>query len=365
MNIGRATPADTLIRMHSDAVQSCGCEILEAFPAPYHNTTVTIEAHMRRASTRMLFAILLAASAAFGVARSAGACEIPAPVETIDPPGYYDDATGYARAVKPMRDFIARLNTSAGKGDWSCALGLLESWAKTDALMGHIYGYQGYYERSWAGTDFAMVILRMPRDFRDGNRARFEVIDPWLERIAVATRDSEAINHLHNNLVYWAGLNLIAIGTVTGNASLVDSGLLRVREGIRDIGPDGALAREVKRGNRALHYHTFALIPLVFAAELVWGRNIDLYQENGSAIERLANLVIEAVGDPASFTKITPVKQDLFPWTFQDELCWMEPYYARFRDRPLPALIAPRRPFSEWRLGGNVTAAWGVPLQAR
>ncbi|HEX7913928.1 MAG TPA: alginate lyase family protein [Paraburkholderia sp.] len=268
---------------------------------------------MHRASVRVLFVVLLAASAAFGFGRSAHACAVPDPVGTIDPPGYYDDAAGYARAVKPMRDFVARLNTSAAKGDWSCALDLLESWAKADALMGHISGYQGYYERSWAGTDFAMIILRMPPEFREANQARFNAVDLWLERIAIATRDSEAINHLHNNLVYWAGLDLIAIGSATGNASLVDSGLLRVREGIRDIGPDGALAREVKRGNRALHYHTFALIPLVFAAELVRQRNIDLYRENDRAIGRLANLVTEAVEDPASFAKITPAKQELFP----------------------------------------------------
>ena len=92
---------------------------------------------MHRASVRVLFVILLAASIVFGFGRSADACEVPAPVGTIDPPGYYDDATGYARAVKPMRDFVARLNTSAAKGDWSCALDLLESWAKADALMGH------------------------------------------------------------------------------------------------------------------------------------------------------------------------------------------------------------------------------------
>ncbi|VWD12490.1 poly(beta-D-mannuronate) lyase [Burkholderia lata] len=317
---------------------------------------------MRRLSTRPLSAALLVAGALFAAVSPARACDIPAAVTTIDPPGYYDDATGYARAVKPMRDFIARLNASADNGDWSCVASLLESWARADALMGPITGYQGYYERSWAGTDFAMVILRMPRDVRDANRARFDAIDPWLERIAIATRDAEAINHLHNNLVYWAGLDLIAIGTVTGNASLVDSGLLRVREGIRDIGPDGALAREVKRGNRALHYHTFALLPLVFAAELVQRRHIDLYRENDGAIGRLAKLVINAVNDPASFTAITPVRQDLFPWTFRDELSWVEPYYARFHDARLPAIIAPRRPFTEWRLGGNVTAAWGVPL---
>lgn len=149
---------------------------------------------------------------------------------------------------------------------------------------------------------------------------------------------------------------------VSGRPDLIDSGLLRVREGIRDIREDGSLEREVKRGNRALHYHTFALIPLVFAAELAHERGIDLYGENNRAIGRLANLVIEAVRDPATFSRITPVKQELFPWTFHDELAWMEPYYARTRDARLPALIAPRRPFMEWRLGGNVSEAWGVAL---
>ena len=317
---------------------------------------------MRALLGQLFSAVFLIGTAAFGLAHPASACELPPPVSTIDPPGFYDDAAAYAQAVKPMRDFVSRLNKSADQNDWSCALALLESWAKADALMGHISGYQGYYERSWAGTDFAMVILRMPPDFAARNATAFDAIDPWLERLAVATRNAEAINHLHNNLVYWAGLDLIAIGTVTRNESLIDSGLLRIRQGIHDIGPDGALQREVKRGERALHYHTFALIPLVFAAELVQQRNIDLYRENNGAIGRLANLVIDAVENPSTFTRITPIKQVLFPWTFQDELCWMEPYFRRFHDPRLPALIAARRPLSEWRLGGNVTAAWGVPL---
>jgi poly(beta-D-mannuronate) lyase len=308
---------------------------------------------------RILVGCLLAAGFA---GNAANACDIPAPLKSIDPPGFYDDAAGYANAVKPMRAFIAQVNKSAEAGQWSCTLDLLTAWARANALMGPITGYQGYYERSWAGTDFAMVILRMPAEVKAANADKFAVINPWLERIAIATRDSNAINHLHNNLVYWAGLNLVAIGTVTDQPNLIDSGLIRAREGIRDIGPNGALEREVKRGNRALHYHTFALLPLVFTAELVQRRHIDLYQENDHAIGRLANLVINAVRDPASFAKITPIKQELFPWTFQDELSWMEPYYAHTKDARLPALIAPRRPFNEWRLGGDVTSAWGVPL---
>jgi len=312
---------------------------------------------------RILLAPVFLASAVSMVSPNAAACEVPAPLKSIDPPGFYDDAAGYAQAVQPMRGFIAKLNKAAEAGDWSCALDLLHGWAGADALMGPISGYQGYYERSWAGTDFAMVLLRMPPAVKAANGNKLAVIDPWLQRIAIATRDANAINHLHNNLVYWAGLNLVAIGTVTNQPNLIDSGLIRAREGIRDIGPHGELEREVKRGNRALHYHTFALLPLVFTAELVQRRGIDLYKENDHAITRLANLVIDAVRDPNSFEKITPIKQDFFPWTFQDELAWMEPYYARIHDSRLPALIAPRRPFSEWRLGGNVTAVWGVPLR--
>ena len=318
---------------------------------------------MYRRTVRIFAVFLLQTSLLLFAVHAAAACEVPPPLKSIDPPGFYDDAPGYAEAVKPMRNFVAKLNKAADAGDWSCAVDLLEHWAKADALMGPIAGYQGHYERSWAGTDFAMVILRMPADFKRAKVGRFEVVNRWLERIAISTRDSEAINHLHNNLVYWAGLNLVAIGTVTQRPDLFDSGLIREREGIRDIGPNGALEREVRRGERALHYHTFALLPLVFTAELVQRRNIDLYKENDHAIARLANLVIEAVLEPASFARITPIKQKLFPWTLQDELAWVEPYFARSKDARLSALIAPRRPFNEWRLGGDVTAAWGVSLK--
>jgi poly(beta-D-mannuronate) lyase len=306
--------------------------------------------------------VLLALSVFFGSGRIARACDVPTPVKSIDPPGFYDEAAGYDKAVKPMRGFISQLNHAADTNQWSCTLDLLEGWAKADALMGPISGYQGYYERSWAGTDFALVLLRVPPEVKNANAKRLPVIYSWLGHIAVATRDSDAINHLHNNLVYWAGLNLVAIGTVAHRRDLIDAGLARAREGIHDIGPDGALEREVKRGDRALHYHTFALIPLVFTAQLALQRNVDLYKENNHAIGRLANLVINGVISPASFAKITPIKQNLFPWTFRDELSWMEPYYAHTKDPRLPKLIASRRPFSEWRLGGNVTASWGVPL---
>lgn len=118
----------------------------------------------------------------------------------------------------------------------------------------------------------------------------------------------------------------------------------------------------MKRGDLALHYHDFALLPLVFTAELAQRRGVDLYRENQGAIGRLADLVIRGVQDVSTFTEVSPIPQKLFPWTFQDELAWAEPYYARTRDTRLAAILAARRPISEWRLGGDVTAGWGVAL---
>ncbi|QCP52500.1 hypothetical protein FAZ95_25370 [Trinickia violacea] len=100
------------------------------------------------------------------------------------------------------------------------------------------------------------------------------------------------------------------------------------------------------------------LLPLVFTAELARARGVDLYDENHGAIKRLANVLIEAVQNPDSFSAYSATPQKLFPWTFESDLAWMEPYYARFHDPRLPALMATRRPFINLRLGGNVTAAW-------
>lgn len=294
---------------------------------------------------------------------AAMACDVPPPIAVIDVPGFYDDPAGYGRAIAPLHAFIARVNKASDAGDVSCVSDLLGQWARADALMAPIGGYQGYFERSWAGTDFALVLLRILRSGRP-MPAAMPAITPWLVRIAAATRDADAINHLHNNLVYWAGLNLASIGTLAGRPDLVDAGIARAREGIRDIQPDGTLVRELKRGERALHYHNFSLMPLVFTAELARPRGVDLYAENDGALRRLADLVIRAVIDESSFSAYLPTPQRLFPWTFTSDLAWLEPYSLHVHDPRLPALMASRRPFVNLRLGGNVTAAWTQPAGA-
>ncbi|MGN1289360.1 MAG: alginate lyase family protein [Bradyrhizobium sp.] len=292
---------------------------------------------------------------------AARTCEAPPALTSIDPPGFYQDASGYAEAIKPLHAFIAQVNKAADERDLDCVMDLLASWARGSALLTIGANYQGDFERSWAGTDFALALLRFSATSIKADQ-RFQQIKPWLIRIAEETRDADRINHLGNNLVYWAGLDLMSIGTLTDRGDLVDAGISRARQGIRDIGPHGELERELKRGERALHYHNFALTPLVFCAELANRRKIDLYAENNGAIHRLAAVIVRAVKDERSFGALTQVPQQLFPWTFQGDLAWMEPYYARFHNPDLPAILRARRPLNNPRLGGNVTATWGAAL---
>ncbi|NEU97264.1 alginate lyase family protein [Bradyrhizobium uaiense] len=292
---------------------------------------------------------------------SARTCEAPPALTSVDPPGFYQNASGYAEAIKPLHAFIAQVNKAADERDPDCVMDLLAGWARGNALLTIGANYQGDFERSWAGTDFALALLRFPAASTKADH-RFQQIKPWLIRIAEETRDADRINHLGNNLVYWAGLDLMSIGTLTDRDDLVEAGLSWARQGIRDIGAHGELERELKRGERALHYHNFALTPLVFCAELASRRKIDLYAENNGAIHRLAAVIVRAVKDERSFSALSQVPQQLFPWTFQGDLAWMEPYYARFHDPDLLPLLRARRPLNNPRLGGNVTAAWGAPL---
>jgi hypothetical protein len=105
-----------------------------------------------------------------------------------------------------MRGFISQLNRSADAGEWSCVLDLLEVWARADALMGAIAGYQGYYERSWAGTDFALAIRC------DGELHVLFFLGLWdvLTRRLLSSSSSNPARHGCNRAVDPAGLGGIS-----------------------------------------------------------------------------------------------------------------------------------------------------------
>jgi poly(beta-D-mannuronate) lyase len=306
---------------------------------------------------------------------------IPPPIRDLLGVSYYTDANHSVadpvskgknqEAFAPLRAFVAQVTDLADGWMESRparpayavrALDLLAGWARAGALLGSA-NRQGEYERAWTLGGLALAYLRV-RDAPGLDRAARADVESWLVKLAEAVRPS--YGHADrassaNNHATWAGLAVGAVGAATQRRALYDWGLGQARIAIAQIRPDGFLPLELERRALALHYHLFALAPLVMLAELASANGVDLYKEGNGAIRRLADRVIEGLSDPAAFVSAAGSAQEIQRPPRAPDLAWAEPYYARFHDRRLGPLLAAARPLHDDRLGGDLTLAFGVP----
>jgi poly(beta-D-mannuronate) lyase len=113
-----------------------------------------------------------------------------------------------------------------------------------------------------------------------------------------------------NNHLYWAGVQLAATAAVTGNHKDLDWAIKAYRNGIGQIAADRTLPLEMSRGERALHYHLYALAPLVLIAEFGEDNGIPLYVENDHALRRLEKTSVAGLGGAQLFAQRTGIAQE-------------------------------------------------------
>jgi poly(beta-D-mannuronate) lyase len=286
-------------------------------------------------------------------------------------------------ALRPLRAFVKEVTRLAD--GWmvsrpadaryaALAAGALARWATAGALLGAA-NQQGAYEREWTLGSLALAYLKI-RDAPSADaavRANRPSIEGWLCAVARTVEppyERPGKTSSRNNHAYWTGLAVSAAGIACQDRALFDWGIARARIGIAQVGGDGTLPLELARGRRALHYHVFALAPLVMLAELAAANGVALHDENDHALRRLADRVIAGFADPSSFERLTgfPQEQVTTPPRGAD-LAWAEPWEARFPDAQLAAWLATARPVVDVRLGGDLTAAFaptaGSPYTAR
>jgi len=306
---------------------------------------------------------------------------IPRPIGDLLGVSYYTDAHHSVadpvskeknqEAFAPLRTFVRQvtdlgdrwMESRPAKPAYAVrALELLAVWARAGALLGAT-NQQGEYEREWTLGSLALAYLRL-RDAPGLDRAAGNDVESWLVKIAEVVRTSygrAGRASSANNHAYWVGLAVAAAGAAAQDRALFDWGLSRARIGIAQIRPDGFLPLELERRGLALHYHLFALAPLVMLAELAGANGVALYKEGDGAIRRLADRVIEGLGDPAAFVAAAGTAQEVKRPPRGPDLAWAEAYYARFHDRRLVPLLEAARPLRDDRLGGDLTLAFGVP----
>jgi len=268
----------------------------------------------------------------------------------------------YSRAAGPVKEAGKQIvkasdefRRTGSKAAARCVVDRTYSLAQADSFTGKMSSQQAYYVQGWIGGAIAIAYLKV-RDSAGVAPQQAEAIGTWLKRIGVATQSfydpRNAKGEAQNNHDYWAGVELAAIGIVTNDRAAFNWGIHTYRVGVDMIRPDGTLPLEMERGVRALHYHLYALAPLVMLAELGETNGMDLYAYDGGAIHRLVKACVLGLADPAPFAKATGVKQETDAVPNGDQIGWAPPYVRRFPDATLSRYVANAPNLSVFYLGG-------------
>ena len=151
-----------------------------------------------------------------------------------------------------------------------------------------------------------------------------------------------------------AGFSIAAAGIAADDRQLFRWGMDSYKHGVSQIRDDGTLPLEMARGQRALHYHLYALAPLVFLAEFGEANGLELYAEHDYAIRRLVAVCVQGLQDPSFFQKRTGIPQVTTPGIQAGDIGWAQAWLRHFPDPEIAKLLAQ----APWL---NYTAWGGLP----
>jgi poly(beta-D-mannuronate) lyase len=242
-----------------------------------------------------------------------------------------------------------------------CALNWLGTWAQADALESSDFNHTGKSMRKWALGSMSAAYLQLK--FAQGqplaaHQQQAQQIEAWFSKLGdmVVSDWNNLPLEKTNNHSYWAAWSVMATAVVTNRRDLFDWAVKEYKIGAGQIDADGFLPNELKRKQRALAYHNYALPPLAMIASFAQANGVDLRPENNGALKRLGDRVLAGSKDPDTFKSKNGDKQDMTDLKVESKWAWLEPYCALYTCNP-DVLERKRegQPFKTFRLGGDLT----------
>ncbi len=245
-----------------------------------------------------------------------------------------------------------------------CTLNWLTAWAKADALMSKDFNHTGKSMRKWALGSMASAYVRLK--FSESrplanHQEQAQLIEGWFSKVAdqvVSDWDNLPLKKI-NNHSYWAAWSVMATAVATNRRDLFDWAVKEYKVGANQIDAEGFLPNELKRKQRALAYHNYALPPLAMIASFAQVNGVDLRQENNGALKRLGDQVLAGVKDPEIFEDKNGNEQDMKDLKIDSKFAWLEPFCSLYT---CPEDVLERKhemqPFKTFRLGGDLTKVY-------
>jgi poly(beta-D-mannuronate) lyase len=238
-----------------------------------------------------------------------------------------------------------------------CVYSLLAAAAKAEAWTDKMPSFQDVYLQNWELSGVSLSYLKV-RQSKVGTLEQDAAIQRWFRMLSGRVREYFDVQIGHpgsdgwNNHLYWAGLSVAAAGIANNDTEGFNWGIAAYHRGLDAILPDGSLAAEMNRGQMALHYHLYAVGPLIMLAELGEVNGIDSYAEDNGAIHRLVKFCVAGLEDPTLFERRTGVPQVVLKPLAGLEIGWAVPYVHRFPDQQISSLIATAQWTRFWQWGG-------------
>lgn len=289
--------------------------------------------------------------------------------------GFYSDSKSsiidpekwkaYAASSGPYKELGNRIvaaadayRTTGSRDAVKCALSQMEAATKDGVLTGRMSSNQAYYVQGWVIGAISISYLKV-RNSGLITHGQERTILNWIQKVVSQSQNyfdqhsKAGHGDAQNNHLYWAGVEVAAAGIAANDRQLFDWAMGTYHAGISQIQPDGSLPQEMRRGQRALHYHLYALAPLVYLAEFGEDNGLHSYAERDYAIKKLAALCIAGLGDNSFFVKTTGIAQDTPNGPLAaEQISWLKIYSARFPDPRLTKLLEQTQSLSYMYLGG-------------
>lgn len=278
----------------------------------------------------------------------------------------------YRDKIKPITHFenyiirmsnIYFLSKGTNKAPARCVMDWMVYWAKKHAMMGE-ENTGGTVIRHWVLASLGAAYMQIKdASFLDVNNKA--LVENWLRNLAIKTVtkypfETDIIGK-QNNHMYWAAWAVASIGIAIDNERLFEWSMNRARYVVRThIDADGTLPYELKRGGKAVHYHQFAVIPLVMLAEAGLRNGYDLYEYREGILHRLVKRTLLGLNDVSYFEEITGMPQQGADKLHGNHFAWLEVYQSRFPSYIAKNILKKHRPVFSRRLGGDMTALYAV-----
>lgn len=265
----------------------------------------------------------------------------------------------YAASSGPYKELGAHVVAAAdayrqtgSRAAAECALKLMVTAAHDGVFTGRMSSRQAYYVQGWVLGAVALSYLKV-RDSGLVTREDRKLLLPWFKTVTQQTIGFYEKGKAKNNHLYWAGVQAMAVGVATGDRKFFNWAIEAYRTGVAQIRHDGSMPLEMRRGQRALHYHLYALAPLVYIAEFGEDNGLHLYAEDHHALAKLVHLSIQGMDDNRYFVKATGIAQDTpHGKPAAEQISWAEIWESRFPDPAVAKLLSEASSMSYMYLGG-------------